>query len=192
MFSHYKKGHSYLDHSRLNNRIQESEKTDIWGGARESSFNSEIMGDKQEDRKIDSHNSNFALVNYESKVEDNHSEEKSVTTSVSMESMEWTDYLEVIIILALAIYVINKIRQVMARKKKKEDIKQKMMINQLQNGISTIPTQTTSNFSPIPLTQSTNTLAPIPLNPTRLMIESTGEGRNKRATSSFTIYEPPQ
>ena len=88
MFSHYKKGHSYLDYSRLNNRIQESEATDIGGEARESSFKSEKMGDKPEDRKIDSHNSNFALVNYESKIEDNHSEEKSSTMNMSMRGME--------------------------------------------------------------------------------------------------------
>ena len=188
MFSHYKKGHSFLDYSRLNNRIQESEATEIGGEARESSFKSEKMGDKPEDRKIDSHNSNFALVNYESKVEDNHCEEKSSTMNMSMRGMEWTDYLEIVIILALAVYVINKIRQVMARKrKKKEDFKQKEMISHLQNGISNIPNQTT-NFTPIPLPQNTN-FAQIP---TRLMIENLGEGRNKRTTSSYTIYEPPQ
>ena len=63
MLNHYKTGYSYLDYSQLNKRIQESEKTELGGGARESSFNSEKMGDKQEDRKIDSHNQNFALVN---------------------------------------------------------------------------------------------------------------------------------
>ena len=180
MFTTIAKGHSFLDVSKLNNRLEESEESDLGGEARESSFKSEEMRDKSEDRKIDSHNSNFALVNYESKVEDNHREETSNNLSMSMKSMEWTDYLEVIIILALAVFVINKIRKVMARKKKrKEELRQQQMINQLQNGISPVPTPSTTTFSPIPL------------NPTRLMIESTGEGKNQRGGSSFTIYEPP-
>ena len=115
------------------------------------------MGDGTENKQIDSHNTNYALVNYESKTEDNHREETSNTMSMSMDKMEWMDYLEVLIVLGLAIYAINKIRKMMAKKRnKKEELRQKEMINQLQNGISTIPAPSTNNFAPIhqPLSQT--------------------------------------
>ena len=52
--------------------------------------------------------------------------------SMSMDKMDWTDYLEVLIILGLAAYAINYICKVMAKKRKKKEVsRQKEMINQL-------------------------------------------------------------
>ena len=182
MFKTISKGHSFLDFSTINKRVREADNTKLGGKTGESGPESERMGDGTENKQIDSHNTTYALVNYESKTEDNHKEETSNAMSMSRDKMEWTDYLEVLIVLGLAIYAINKIRKMMAKKrKKKEELRQKEMINQLQSGISTITAPSTNNFTPIHQ----------PLSQTRLMIENAGEGKSNTRGSTFRIYEPP-
>ena len=78
------------------------------------------MGPLKQQPSIESANQNFALINFESNSEtlDNHVEKKYSAIDVS--SIHWTDYLEIVIVVAAGLFFIKHLRKYLKNKKKKE------------------------------------------------------------------------
>ena len=66
------------------------------------------MGQLKQELSMDSHASKFALVNYKSNQEtfDNHVENDYNT--LAMKSIHWTDWLEIIVVLAVGIFALKQ------------------------------------------------------------------------------------
>ena len=84
----------------------------------------------------DSHDSNFAIVNYESsqQVIDEHTETANNTFSLS--SLHWTDALEIILIGAAGLFVMRYIRKFLKKRRQREEAhRQAQLVSTLQESI---------------------------------------------------------
>ena len=125
----------------------------------------------------DSHNSNYALVNYESKqqVVDEHQEVENnyENNTFSFERLHWTDCLEIILVGAAALFVLRYIQKYMKKRRQREEsARQAQLVSTLQDSI--------------PMTS-------IPTAPMVPMLEDrSAQNNNKGASraSSFRLYQP--
>ena len=121
----------------------------------------------------DSHDSNFALVNYESSQQtiDEHTEVENNTFSLSR--LHWTDSLEIILVGAAALFLIRYVRKFLKKRRQREEAaRQAQLVSTLQESI------------PISSTM-------IPTAPSVPMLEDK-VSQSTRATrpSSFSLYRP--
>ena len=110
------------------------------------------MGPLKQSLSLDNHNSNFALVNYESNQEtlDNHV--KNDYNTLAMKSIHWTDRLEIIVVVAIGIFAIKQLRNYFNNKKKKKHAKaQSELITQLQSTIPMSPPPVNPTFASAPV-----------------------------------------
>ena len=124
----------------------------------------------------DSHNSKFAIVNYESnsQVVDEHTETANSTFNIS--SIHWTDALEIILIGAAGLFIIRYIRKFLKKRREREEAqRQARLLSTIQGSIPLSPHPVNPSFAS----------APVPM----IEDKSTQNTRGSRP-SSFRIYEP--
>ena len=120
----------------------------------------------------DSHDSNFAIVNYESssQVVDEHSETAYSTFNIS--SLHWTDAIELILIGADSLFIIRYIRKFLKKRRQREEAhRQAQLVSTLQESI--------------PMSSTVFPSAPVPM----LEDKSIQNTRGTRP-SSFRLYQP--
>ena len=91
----------------------------------------------------DSHDKNFALVNYESsqQIIDEHTEVENNTFSFSR--LHWTDSLEIILVGAAALFLIRYVRKFLKKKRQREEVaRQAQLVSTLQESIPMSSTMT--------------------------------------------------
>ena len=121
----------------------------------------------------DSHDLNFALVNYESSQQtiDEHTEVENNTFSLSR--LHWTDSLEIILVGAAALFLIRYVRKFLKKRRQREEAqRQAQLVSTLQESIPMSSTM-------------------IPTAPSVPMLEDK-VSQSTRATrpSSFSLYRP--
>ena len=131
---------------------------------------------KQASPNSDSHNSNYALVNYESNSQtvDEHTENQYST--INMSSMHWTDLIEIgLLIAAGLLFPKHFLRYLKNRKKKEQARRLAELVFQIQG---TIPLSTYS-------INSSYASAPAPM-----LEDKRGDNNRGSRSSVFIIYEP--
>ena len=126
----------------------------------------------------DSHNSNYALVNYESsqQIVDEHQETENnfENNTFSFEKLHWTDCLEIILVGAAALFVLRFIQKYMKKRRQREEsARQAQLVSTLQDSI--------------PMTTSIPTAPMVPM-----LEDRSAQNINKGASraSSFRLYQP--
>ena len=127
---------------------------------------------KQINPSADSHDSNFAIVNYESsqQVIDEHTETTNSTFNLS--SLHWTDALEIILIGAAVLFIFRYIRKFLKKRRQREEAhRQAQLVSTLQESI--LMSSTMFPLAPVPMLEDKSI-------------------QNTRATrpSSFRLYQP--
>ena len=120
----------------------------------------------------DSHDSNFALVNYESSQQtiDEHTEVENNTFSLSR--LHWTDSLEIILVGAAALFLIRYVRKFLKKRRQREEAqRQAQLVSTLQESI--------------PMNNTVFPSAPVPM----LEDKSLQNTRGTRPPS-FRLYQP--
>ena len=120
----------------------------------------------------DSHDSNFAIVNYESSQQtiDEHTEVENNTFSLSR--LHWTDSLEIILVGAAALFLFRYVRKFLKKRRQREEAaRQAQLVSTLQESI--------------PMSTMTPTAPGVPM----LEDKSLQNTRGMRP-SSFRLYQP--
>ena len=124
----------------------------------------------------DSHNSKFALVNYESNSQmmDQHTENQFSTFNMS--PLHWMDMLEIVLIIAAGLLFLKYFRRYLKKRKQKAEAKrQAQLLSTIQGSIP---------LSPLPV-NPTFASAPVPMLEDKSTVNAIGSG-----SSVFKIYKP--
>ena len=180
MFGTISKAYSHLDYSSSKSKDHLAEVKQSLGKDTEELEDSLEDSSMAPNKKVvhpssDSHNSNFALVNYESNQQtvDEHTELENNTFSFSR--LHWTDSLELILVGAAALCLIRYVMKFLKKKRQREEAaRQAQLVSTLQESI---PMSSTTTMTP--------TAPGIP------MLEDKAS-YSTRATrpSSFSLYRP--
>ena len=128
--------------------------------------------------RSDSHNSNYALVNYESsqQVIDDHTETENnyENNTFSFEKLHWTDALEIVLVGAAALFIIRYVRKFLKKRRQREEAtRQAQLVSTLQDSI--------------PMTSTMPPTAPmVPMLEDKTLQSNRGGTR----PSSFRLYQP--
>ena len=164
---HMGPGTKSLSFSQIRKSIEESEDIEPFGKM--------APNKKTIKPRTDSHNSNYALVNYESnqQLTDDHTEVENnyENNTFSFEKLHWTDALELVLVGAAALCLIRYIRKYMKKRREREEsARQAQLVSTLQDSIPM-----TSNVSP--------TAPMVPMLEDRTL-------QSNRGSSNFRLYKP--
>ena len=87
------------------------------------------MKNVKQNPNMDSHDSNFALLNYASSSENFENNNEESYSSVIMKSIDWTDWLEIMINVGLGLFAIKFKRKRIPKKKKKKAVISHIQLN---------------------------------------------------------------
>ena len=168
--SHLSKIRESIEEAKINKAIEDAEDTEPFG-----------EWNMPPNKKIikptsDSHDSNFALVNYESsqQVIDEHSETENnyQNNTFSLERLHWTDVLEIVLVGAAALFVIRYVRKFLKKRRQREEAqRQAQLVSTLQESI--------------PMTSTMPPTAPVPM-----LEDKTLQNTRGTRPSSFRLYQP--
>ena len=163
---------------RIKKKIEIYEKSDSEGAENlDKNDQPTGMGPLKQQPSLDNHTQNFSLMNYESNSENFDNENDYSTIDIS--SIHWTDYLEIIVMVAVVIVVIKHIRKYLKIKKKKKPAKAPAdLVFQIHGTIpmSPPPNNPTLAFTPVQM----------------MLKDKTGGNSRGSCGSVYRIYEPPR
>ena len=144
MFGTISKAYSHLDYSSSNSKNSLTEIRQSLEKDTEELEDSNMAPNKKViNPSSDSHDSNFAIVNYESSQQtiDEHSEVENNTFSLSR--LHWTDSLEIILVGAAALFLIRYVRKFLKKRRQREEAaRQAQLVSTLQESIPMSSTMT--------------------------------------------------